>query len=101
MEFHKCLVASTPSTVAVPALPPSRYFGRFDEKFIEERISGLADFLNNIHIHPVLAQSELVESFICREHTALIYRSYGGLERLELVKTNLPRLVQPTDILVK
>jgi hypothetical protein len=100
VEFRKFL-AKTFISITVPSLPTSRYIGRFDDHFIQQRLSGLSDFLNDIHVHAVLRDTALVESFICREHTALVYRTCGGLDRLELVKTHLPRLVLPTDILVK
>ena len=100
VTFRKRLTSEY-GQATIPALPKTKIIGRFDDSFIEERMEGLQIFLNDIHHHPVLSKSETVRAFVCREHMALQYRTFGSLDKLELLKVTIPQLVLPTDILVR
>lgn len=100
VELRKILVLHNQNT-KVPSLPPSQYTGRFKESFVQQRMHGLKAFLEEILNHPLLGHSEEVYSFLSSEHKALVYRSYGGIEKLELLKIPIPKLELPTDILIR
>ncbi|KAI9505835.1 hypothetical protein BX070DRAFT_250709 [Coemansia spiralis] len=48
----------------VPALPPKRAFGKFDDRFLTRRESGLQFFLAYVMLHPVIGCSGIIKQWL-------------------------------------
>jgi sorting nexin-1/2 len=56
----------------VPPLPPKKYFGRFEKEFLDERRTGLEDFLNRLTSDPIFMNSRPLITFFqpaCRRRS--------------------------------
>ncbi|KAJ2492671.1 hypothetical protein IWW37_001282 [Coemansia sp. RSA 2050] len=48
----------------IPHLPPKKAFGKFEDKFLKERESGLQFFLAYVMLHPVIGCSSIVRQWL-------------------------------------
>lgn len=99
--YNELTRAYATEKVVVPSLPAGQSIGRFNKSFIQSRMEKLTTFLNKLHSHLVISNSPIFRAFLLDEHLALVYRSFGGLEKLELLQLPLPKLVLQTDVLVR
>ncbi|KAJ2326200.1 hypothetical protein GGI00_004817, partial [Coemansia sp. RSA 2681] len=48
----------------IPHLPPKKAFGKFEDKFLKERESGLQFFLAYVMLHPVIGRSSIIKQWL-------------------------------------
>ena len=62
--LHSRLQAKFGKFIPIPALPNKQITGRFEEEFIEERMSLLKAFVDRICRHPVLSKADVWKHFL-------------------------------------
>ncbi|KAJ2742432.1 hypothetical protein GGI20_004487 [Coemansia sp. BCRC 34301] len=48
----------------IPHLPPKKAFGKFEDKFLKERESGLQFFLAYVMLHPAIGSSSIIKQWL-------------------------------------